>query len=321
MKIFVTGGNGFVGSAVVRKLLDRGHHVRCLLRATSRIDRIAGLGFERVPGDVRDLDSLRAGMKDAEAVLHLASLSNWSDIHSPRMPEVVVGGTSNVLATAAALGKPRVVFVSSCAAINGTRTPELQTEESTMTLPLDRFVYIRAKLEAERLCREHAARGLPVCIVNPAEVYGPNDIDKITAGTLVDFAKSSPVVVSRGGTSVVHVDDVADGILAAMERGRPGERYILGGDNLTIHELATLTLQLLGQRKSILTMPTPLLQTLAWLGTHLKLPLPFNPAVVPYAVRYWFMDNTKAKTELGVTFRSATAVLEPTLDWVSKHLL
>lgn len=321
MKIFVTGANGFIGSVVLRKLVERGHQVRCLLRPTSRTNRIADLSFERMSGDVRDLASVRAGMAGCEAVLHLASLSSWTDIHSPLMPDVVVGGTHNVLAAAAELGRPRIVFVSSSTAINATPTPEPQNEASAMTLPLDKFVYIKAKLEGERLCRESAAQGLPVCIVNPAEVYGPNDIDSITAGNLVDFVKSSLVMVSKGGTSVVHVEDVAEGILAALDKGRPAERYILGGDNLTIKELAQLTLEILGQEKSIWTMPNAFLQTMGWMGANLKIPVPFNPAIVPYAIRYWFMDNTKARVELGVNFRPARKVLEPTLEWVKANLL
>jgi dihydroflavonol-4-reductase len=316
MKVFVTGGNGFIGSVVVRTLAARGHTVRVLLRERSRTDRLAGLAFERALGDVRDAVSVREGLRGCDGVIHLASLSNWNDIHSPLMPEVVVGGTRNVLEAASGLGKPRVVFVSSSTAINGSREPTVHNEASPMTLPLDRFAYVKAKIEGERMCREHALTGLPVTIVNPTEVYGPNDIDRITAGTLIDFATSTPVMVSAGGTSIVHVEDVAAGILAALERGRPGERYILGSDNLTIRELAALTLEFLGRKNSIVGMPNGMLEMLGWMGRTLRVPLPFNPAIVPYAVLYWFMDNSKAKRELGVEFRPARAVLEPTLAWI-----
>lgn len=320
MDIFVTGGNGFIGSVVVRKLLQQGHTVRCLLRDASRTTRIEGLAYTRVPGDIRDAASVRAGMHGADRVIHLASLSNWSDIHSPLMPDVVIGGTRNVLEAASALGKPRTVFVSSSTAVNGSATPVIHDENSHCTLPLDRFVYVKAKLEGERMSREHAAAGLPISIVNPAEVYGPHDHDQVTSGNLIDFAKSSPVMVSHGGTSIVHVEDVADGIIAALERGRPGERYILGGDNLTIRELAELTIDILGQNvpkpKRIVGVPNKLLTMLAAIGRTLRVPLPFNPAVVPYAVLYWFVNNAKARQELGVTFRPARQVLEPTLEWL-----
>jgi dihydroflavonol-4-reductase len=191
-------------------------------------------------------------------------------------------------------------------------------ETSRCTLDLTGYVYARAKREAEVLCREAAADGLPVCIVNPGEVYGPHDTALVTAGNLVDFATSWPVLVCAGGTSVVHVDDVADGILAALERGAPGERYILGGDNLTIRQLAAMTLDLLGQRKPILQLPNGLIRALASAGPKLGIPLPFEPAVIPYATLYWFMDNRKARQELGVRFRSARDVLRPTLAWLAE---
>ena len=318
MKVFVTGANGFIGSVVTKKLVEDGHTVRALLRKASRTSRIDGLPYDRVAGDVRDAASIRVGMKGCEAVIHLASLSSWTDIHSPMMSEVVLGGTKNVLDAVRANGKPRMVFVSSSTAINGSRAPVAHTEDSAMTLPLGNFRYIAAKLEAEQRCR---ASGLPVTIVNPGEVYGPDDVDKITSGNLLDFAKSSPVLVCAGGSSVVHVEDVAAGIVAAMTKGRVGERYILGGDNLTIRQLATLTIEILGQKKAILSLPNWLVSGVARIGGALRVPLPFNPAVIPYAVRYWFMDSSKAQRELGVTFRSARAVLEPTLAWLDRAFL
>ena len=316
MRIFVTGGNGFIGSAVVRKLAEQGHEVRCLLRKTSDTSRIDAVTYERVEGDVRDAASVAYGMKGCEGALHLASLSNWNDIHSPLMHEVVIGGSRNVLDAARENGNVRTVFVSSILAINGTDDPAVQDEASECTLPLQKYVYSQSKREVEAMCRAAARSGLPVTIVNPSEVYGPEDTALITAGNLIDFAKSSPVFVPTGGTSVVYVDDVADGIIAALHKGRPGERYILGGDNLTIKELATLTLELLGLEKKIVTLPNGLLRGVAKVGGALHIPLPFNPAVIPYATLYWFMNNAKAREELGITFRPPREVLAPTIEWL-----
>src|SRR5512143_2588625 len=125
MKVFVTGGNGFIGSVVVRSLVADKHEVRCLLRPASNVERIAGLDYTRVDGDVRDAGAVRRGMAGADAVIHLASLSNWNDIDSPLMDEVVEGGTRNILdaAQAAPGAKPRVVFVSSILAVNGSTEP------------------------------------------------------------------------------------------------------------------------------------------------------------------------------------------------------
>ena len=316
MQIFVTGGNGFIGSVVVQKLVKQGHTVKALMRATSDTTRLGDTPFERVLGDVRDLDSLQRGMKGCDAVIHLASLSNWNDIYSPLMPEIVIKGSFNVITAAQKAGNLRTVFVSSVVAINGTLEAEVQNEDSLCTLDLSRFIYAKAKVEVERRCQEAHAQGLPIVIVNPGEVYGPHDTSLNTACNLIDFAKSSPVLACKGGTSVVHVDDVADGIIAALERGRSGERYILGGDNLSVVELAQLTVDLLGQKKRVLQIPNALLSGAGKIADALHLPFPVNPKVIPYATRFWFMNNNKAKRELGVSFRNAKATLKPTLQWL-----
>lgn len=318
LTVLVTGASGFVGSAVVPALAAAGHMVRGLVRTGSDTSRLAGVAWQKCVGDVRDADAVRTALRGCDAVVHLASLSAWNQIDSPLMREVVEGGTRNILEAALA-GNCRVVFVSSILAINGSVRPQIFCERDDWTLADRNLAYSTAKRAAEALCAEYAARGLSVVIVNPAEVYGPQDTGMITAGTLIDFANSAPVLVCDGGTSVVHVDDVAAGIVAALERGRDGERYILGGDNLTVRELAELTHEILGLTTSIITLPNAVIRGLARLALALRLPMPFNPRVIPYATRYWFVDSSRAREELGVTFRSARAALVPTLDWLKSE--
>jgi len=319
MRILVTGANGFIGSVVVRKLVASGPIVRCLVRKTSDTSRIDDLRYERAEGDVRDPAALEAAAANCNAVIHLASTANWSDMSSREMDGVVVGGTKNVLRAARSAGCSRVVYVSSSLAVCGSDKPQVFDENSRHHGALDRLHYARAKAEAESLCRQAGTEGLEVVIVNPSEVYGPNDITLVTAGNLIDFGKSSPVLVCDGGTAVVHVDDVAAGIIAALDRGRPGERYILGGENLTVRQIAELTLEILGQKKRIIPLPRWFVRGLAWLGRNLRIPLPFNPEVIPYATKYWFMDNAKARRELGVEFRNARETLSPTVRWLEEH--
>jgi len=259
---------------------------------------------------------VEGALPGCDAVIHLASPSSWADINSPVLPDVVVGGTGHVLRAAAARKATRVVFVSSASAINGSATPVVHDEESAFTLPLNRYLYPRVKREAEALCRRAAQEGLRVVIVNPTEVYGPNDTGFVTAGTLVDFAKSAPSVVCTGGTSVAHVDDVAAGIVAALDKGRSGERYILGGQNRSVEELAKMTLEVLGRKPRTLKIPNSFLRFVTRVGPRLRIPLPFNPAVVPYATLFWYMSNAKAVSELGVSFRDARATIEDTVRWL-----
>jgi len=133
MRILVTGGNGFIGSVVVRQLIQRGYDVRCLLRENSKTERIDGLKYERASGDIRDAEAVSRAMDGCEGVIHLAGLSAWRDIQSPLMPEIIVGGTLHVLAAAKPRGV-RVIFISSSIAINGTEEPVVHDEKSRNTL-------------------------------------------------------------------------------------------------------------------------------------------------------------------------------------------
>jgi dihydroflavonol-4-reductase len=308
----VTGGNGFIGSVVVRKLLESGWAVRCLLRPTSKTDRIDGLAYERAEGDVRDAAAVERASEGCAGIVHLACVSNWNDIDSPLMTDVVMGGMRSVIGAARKTGA-RLVHVSSAVTINGSDEPKIFDETATFTLDDRKLSYCRNKRQAEALALDG---GVPVVICNPGEVYGPNDTALITAGNLVDFAKSSPVMVCNGGTSVVHVEDVADGIVRALDRGRPGERYILGGDNLTIRQLAELVLELVGRKSRIVAVPNAVIRGISAAASATHIPLPFNAKVIPYATRYWFLDNGKARRELGVTFRSARDTLAPTIAWL-----
>ena len=313
--IFVTGGNGFIGSRVLRRLLEVGYAVRCLLRKGCDTRRIDHLSFESVTGEIGDRKLLAEAIRGCSGVIHLAGVSGWRNIGSADLRRVVVDGTRSVLQAALESGKPRVVYVSSAAAVNGTSAPRIQDETAAFRLPKGRFPYAESKRSAERICAAFVGRGLPIVIVNPVEVYGPEDWDLITAGTLVQFVERGPVLVCRGGTSVAYVDDVTRGIVAALERGVVGERYILGGENVTLEQLARTTLEILGRESRVIVLPNALTRAAYyllspfgnWMGVR---------SAIPYALRYWFMDPSKAERELGVVGRPLREVLEPTLQWL-----
>jgi dihydroflavonol-4-reductase len=316
MRVFVTGGNGFIGSCVVRELFARGHSVVCLLRPTSKTDRIDDLPFERAGGDVRDVASLRAGMNGCDATVHLAAPSDWHVAEGPYLDDVIVNGARRVLEAASGLSAHRVVLISSSAAINASEQPIVFDERAEFGVRDPALFYAHAKHRAELVARAAFEGGANVVIVNPGEVYGPGDTALGTASHLMDFAKSIPVLVCDGGTSVVHVEDVARGIVAALERGRAGERYILGGENLTIRQMAELVLELVHRRMLIMRIPNGPSRKIAAFAVRYHIPVPFNPHVVPYATLYWFMDSGKAQRELGVTFRGGRETISSTIDWL-----
>ena len=306
---------------MVARLVGSGHEVVCLLRRGSDTRRIDGLAIERALGDVRDAASVREAIQSCTATIHLAAPGGGGADDAALLHAVIEEGTRNVLDAAAAKRPPhRVVVVSSTAAVNASDRPRVFDERSAFTIHDRRLHYAHAKHRAELIASDMHARGVPVVVVNPAEVYGPGDTALGTARNLIDFLGSNPVLVCSGGTSIVHVDDVASGIVAALDRGRAGERYILGGENLTIRQLAQLVLRLAGRRARVLSIPNSLARAGTRIAVRAGIPLPYEPSVVPYATRYWFMDSSKARRELGVTFRGAVDTLRSTLDWLASAI-
>ena len=316
MKVFVTGGNGFIGSRVVRVLVSQGHEVRCLLRETSDTSRIDDLEFERFIGDVRQRESLVEGMQGVDGCIHLASISSWEDMRSDALEDTIIDGTRHVLECARDAGSVRLVFISSSIAINGSRAPEVFTEDSPFELGDTSLRYAVAKHRAEELVQEFVADGMEVVTVNPCEVYGPDDTGMVTAGNIKDMLTSWPALACTGGTAVAHVDDIAAGIVGALERGRSGERYILGGDNLSVEELVRLTLDIAGKKTPVMKLPNGLIKGVVKGMACLRLPTPVIPEVLDYATLFFFVDCAKANEELGYQSRPARDVVAPVIQWL-----
>lgn len=316
MKIFLTGGHGFIGSRVVAKLAEQGHSLRCLVRESSKTHRIDGLEWERVVGDVRDRASLEAGMAGCEAVIHLASVSSWSDMRSSTLEDVVIDGSKNVAKAAKAARVRRLVYVSSVMAVNASAEPKVFDETSTFELTDKKYRYPLAKRAAEDALAAETDENFEVVTVCPAEVYGPNDDTMVTASNIRDMLNDWPALACTGGTAVVHVDDVADGIVAALEKGRSGERYILGGENLSVKELVKLVLDIAGLKTPVLMLPNGLAKGVIGGMASIGLPTPVVPEVLIYATLFWFMDSAKAKRELGFSPRPPREVLIPTIRWL-----
>ena len=317
--IFITGATGLIGSRVVQTLTERGMKPACLVRPNSDTSTISSASL--VHGDLLDPASLLDGMHGASQVIHLAAVADWRNINKPVVWKTIVEGTRNVLTAARETGVRRVVHISSSAAIDGTLQPRLLDETSTFSLPRKGFLYAHAKREAESICQQFQLEGLPVVIVNPAETYGPKDHRLTTAGNLLRFAKGRTAWVTRGGTGVVHADDVAAGILLALEHGHPGQRYILSAENLTFASIARFVRETLCRPCNIMEAPAAVVRILAALERTLRLPLGLNPDMIPYATRYWFMDSQKARQHLGWRPRPGSEAITETTRWLQEtHL-
>ena len=319
MRVLVTGSTGFIGSRVVRILVEHGYQVRCMVRSDRRASRLAGLPVEQVRGDLFDPESLGRATAGCDACIHLAGVSGWDLIAGANVRDNIFLGTERLLNSIAQSSIGRLVYVSSTAAIDGTPGPTVCDEDSPFTLGGSGLVYAVAKHDSERAVLARTGQ-FGAVIVNPAETYGADDDDWITSGTIRDILRSRPAVSVHGGSSIAHVDDVAHGIVAALERGRSGERYILGGENLMIREIVRLVLDIAGLRRTIVNVPCAVLGAAAAVCGVLRVRPPVDATLIEYLKRFWFVDFGKAQAELGFRSRSARDVFAPTVTWVQAQL-
>lgn len=325
MKAFVTGGTGFVGGALVRRLVQAGHRVRVLVRATSDTRQLAGLPVERVVGDLADEEALRRGVEGCAWVFHVAALYSFWGHPRQAFYATNVEGTRRVLQAAQEAGVRRVVYTSSIAALGFHRDRSPATEETPVRLADKIGHYKRSKFLAEKVARDFARRGLPVVIVNPAAPVGVGDYKPTPTGQMiVDFLNGRLFGYIDAGLNVVDVEDVAEGHLLAAQRGRVGERYILGGENLTLKQVLDLLAEVSGRPRVRLRLPYAL--ALAWSYVDVALTR-LNPAHVPSATpekvrlsrQYEFYDSGKAMGELGYRPRPAREALRKAVAWYRAH--
>ena len=248
MKVLVTGGTGFVGSQIVAALVRRGDTVRVLHRATSKLIMLEGLPIEHVLGDVQEPEAVARAVAGCDLVFHVAAVASYWRTQREQVYRVNVEGTRIVMEACLAAGVPRVVHTSSVAAIGIPRNGRPADERATFDAFSATFAYADSKHRAEAVVLQAVARGLPAVIVNPGAVYGAGDHNLISGSMVLELARRSVPLVPDGGLCVVDVDAIVRGHLAAAERGRIGERYILGGENLTLLEIATEICAVVGRR-------------------------------------------------------------------------
>ncbi|HUQ50720.1 MAG TPA: hopanoid-associated sugar epimerase [Gammaproteobacteria bacterium] len=317
----VTGANGFLGSAVVRALLAEGAAVRALARPGSDRRNLAGLDVEIVDGDLTDRGSLTRAAAGCAAVFHVAADYRLWVADSAPMYRANVEGSVNVLEAAAAAGAARMVYTSSVAVlgINRDRTP---ADEST-PVSVDDMVghYKRSKFLAEQAVRKRAQElGFAVVTVNPSTPIGPRDIKPTPTGRiLLDAAAGRMPAFVDTGLNLVHVDDVAQGHVAAWRVGRPGERYVLGGDDFTLQRILELVAEQVGRRASTIRLPHWSVYPLAVGAEALAKVTKREPRVtldgVRMSTKHMYFSSRKAQQELGYKWRDPRLAIAAAVDW------
>ena len=324
MKALVTGATGFVGGAVVRALVKSGIDVRVLARAGADLQNIQNLTVERVEGDLRDQDSLRKSLHGCRQLYHVAAhYALWAK--DPAIfYDVNVTGTKNLLEAAREADTERIVYCSTIGAIGLPPGGGLGTEETPVSLEQMAGHYKRSKYLAEQEVLKLASAGLPVVIVNPSAPVGAGDVKPTPTGQIiVDYMKGRMPAYIETGMNIVDVDDVAAGHLLAMQKGRIGERYILGNKNLMLREVFEILSRLTGIKAPSIKLPRLAILPLAYLNQWIS-NLTGQPPRIPlegvkmakYKMHY---DCSKAIRELGIPHTPPEVALEKAVRWFRDH--
>ena len=320
MKALVTGATGFVGSAVVRELLHNGEEVKALVRPASDRRNLEGLEVEAVQGDIADPASVRSALTGCDRVYHVAALYTMDD--PPEAYERInVEGSRNVFRACMDAGVQRVVYTSTIAAVGTARKGRLVDEDTIWNLG-DLYVpYVTTKYIAEFEAMRAFAEGLPVVVVNPCAPMGARDAKPTPTGRLiVDFLNGRMPVYPPMLFNVVDVDDVAVGHRLAMERGRPGRRYILGGDNVSLKDVLQVLARMTGTRGPLMPIPYHVGVFFSFFAQLLmtgilRRPTLFTVSGARFVKRIMHASNRRAVSELGWSPAHMETCLRKAVAW------
>lgn len=324
MKALVTGATGFVGAAVVRALIKTGVEVRVLARRDSDFSNLQQFKIDGVYGDLRDKESLRKALTGCGQLYHVAAhYALWA--RNPAIfYDVNVTGTKNLMEAARDVGTERIVYCSTIGAIGLPPGGGLGTEATPVSLEQMAGHYKRSKYLAEQEVLKLAKQGLPVVIVNPSAPVGEGDVKPTPTGQMiVEFMKGRMPAYIETGMNIVDVDDVAAGHLLAMQKGRIGERYILGTKNLMLRDIFEILSRLTGVNMPSVKLPRELILPLAYLnlafswvtGIPPRIPLE-GVKMAKYKMHY---DCSKAIRELGIPQTPPEVALEKAVRWFRDH--
>lgn len=322
MQVFVTGGTGFLGANLIRLLLKQGYEVKALVRNNSRLDNLQSLEIETVTGDLND-PNLTQHLKGCKALFHVAAQYSLWQSDRDALHHSNVLGTRNILRCAHQAGVERTVYTSSVAAI-GVRQDGLPADE-TYQSPVDKLIgdYKKSKYYAEQEAVKAARKGQDVVIVNPSTPIGAFDLKPTPTGEIIVrfLQRKMPFYVDTG-LNLIDVTDVAWGHILALEKGKTGDRYILGNQNLTFAELLSKLEQITGLSAPKNTIPYWIPYSVAWLEENILTTLGKKPTIAIDGVRMsrqkMFYDATKAVTELGLPQSSIDRALATAVKYFQR---
>ncbi|MFN2617738.1 MAG: NAD-dependent epimerase/dehydratase family protein [Thermoleophilaceae bacterium] len=321
MRAFVTGATGFIGGHLARKLRQRGDEVVALVRSPDKAGPLRELGCELVEGDLSDEPAIRRGAEGCQSAFHVGAVYKVGipDSEHEAMWDANVRGTERVLDAAKDAGAQRIVYVSTCNVFGNTHGKVV--DESYRRDESEGFLsyYDETKYRSHQVAEDRLAKGYPIVIVQPASVYGPDDHSEV--GNMIDQARTGKLKLKmfpETGLTLVHVEDVADGILLAHDKAEVGEAYALAGEQVRMGELVDRVCELSGRKPPQRSMPAAVLKASAPLGPVVGPLMGFPPNLrelirTSDGVTYWAKDD-KARRELGFAPRDLDTGLRQTLE-------
>ena len=322
MKTLITGASGFVGAAVLRELLKKGHKVKALVRKSSVLDNLKNLDVEIVQGDLKDRDSLKKCLNDCKYLFHVAADYRLWVPKPEEIYENNVLGTENLMEEALNSEIEKIVYTSSVAVLGKPINGDIANEKTPVNVSQMIGHYKKSKFLAEEKVKElYKTRKLPVVIVNPAAPVGPRDIKPTPTGKMIlDAAMKKIPAYLDTGLNIVHVDDVAKGHMQAFNKGKLGERYILGGTNLTLKEMLEIISVLCGNKPPKIRLPRKPLYPIGYFFEicarlfNIKYPI-LTVDMIRMAEKKMFYSSEKAKKELDYKHKSAKSALRDAIKW------
>jgi dihydroflavonol-4-reductase len=325
MKVLLTGATGFLGSEIARELVRQGHALRVLVRKTSKLDGLAGLTYEKVEGDLNDAASVDRALDGVDALIHTAGNTSARRRDRDVIYHVNVEGTRTVLAGAAARKTARVVVTSSVVSVGASTEPVTLDESATWNVGGRGYHYVDSKRKAEEIALEHAKQGMNLVVLNPSMILGPGDVYLTSTKIVLEYLHGRNRVWFPGGLSYCDVREVARAHVAALTKGRAGERYIVAGPNATYKELQDTLFQITGLYKPLhvpyflVLAAAAVSQAIAAITPHSLEEL--NLPMIRHGRLYSYYDSSKAVRELGYVVRPFDEMLRDTVrDHVDRRL-
>lgn len=327
MKCFVTGANGFIGSRLVEKLADKGYEVNCLVRSPEKFVTLRRKNTHPIFGDLDNSAALLTGSKDCDIVYHLAAYAKpWSK--DPSLPSKInFQGTINLLEASLTNKVKKFIFTSSAAVLGPSPENNSIDEQAVRNSPFFNE-YESTKTMAENACLEFSKKGLPVVILNPTRVYGPGPINESNSITKIIqmYQNGKWHILPGNGTKIgnyVFIDDVVSGHLLAAEAGITGERYILGGENLTFNQFFQVLSNVTGKQKFLVPFPVWLMLILGKImESQAKLtgipPIITSPWIRKY-LNHWSLSSEKAARQLSYKITPFSEGAKVTVNWLNEN--